>query len=276
VAARLSLGTDSFVFLDDNPFERAWVRSQMPEVAVVELGASPATYVQDLDAGRYFEVLAVSQEDWQRAELYRREHERDVLRAQAGSIDEFLEGLRMQASATAVNEQNLQRVTQLVNKTNQFNLTTRRYSEAQVRGLAAAPGAWTGVFELADRFGHHGIVGLLFCVPGEAPQTWEIDTWLMSCRVLGRQLERFMLDRAVEAARQAGVSRLRGLYRPTPKNGLVADLFVRLGFTPCGETEDGRRFELTVAAAATPYSTFIEQVPSAAAPVPDSAAAAGR
>ncbi len=276
VAARLSLGTESFVFLDDNPFERAWVRSQMPEVAVVELGASPATYVRDLDAGRYFEVLTVSHEDLQRAELYRREHERDGLRAQAASIEEFLAGLRMQASAVPVSEQNLQRVTQLVNKTNQFNLTTRRYSEARVRGLASAPGAWTGVFELADRFGHHGIVGLLFCVSGESRQTWEIDTWLMSCRVLGRQLERFMLDRAVEAARQAGVSRLRGLYRPTPKNSIVADLFERLGFTSCGEIEDGRCYELTVAAATTPYSTFIEEVPPAGAAVADSSTAAGR
>ncbi len=165
VAQKLSLGTDSFVFLDDNPLERGWVRSQMPEVAVVELSPSAANYVRDLDAGRYFDVLAISEEDRQRAELYRKDHERETLRAHAGSLDEFLAGLGMQATVSPVNEHNLARVTQLVNKTNQFNLTTRRYTEAQVAEIAARPGGWTGVFELADRFGQHGIVGLMFCVP---------------------------------------------------------------------------------------------------------------
>ena len=139
VAANLSLGIDSFVFLDDNPLERDWVRSQLPEVAVVELSRSPANYVRDLDAGRYFDVLAVSEEDRQRAEMYRKEHEREAVRAQAGSLEEFLGGLDMQAVVSPVTEQNLARVTQLVNKTNQFNLTTRRYTEAQAAAIAAIP-----------------------------------------------------------------------------------------------------------------------------------------
>jgi FkbH-like protein len=255
VAATLSLGTDSLVFIDDNPLERGWVRSQMPEVAVVEFGASPAHYVRDLDAGRYFDVLTVSEEDRQRAEMYRTEQQRDALRAHAGSLDEFLAGLDMRSTFSPVNEQNLARVTQLVNKTNQFNLTTRRYTEAQVAAIAAS-GGWTGVFDLSDRFGQHGIVGLMFCVPRDA-KTWEIDTWLMSCRVLGRTLERFMLDRAIEAARAAGVSRLIGVYRKTAKNGLVADLFDRLGFGLDREDADERRYELATSLAATPYSTLI-------------------
>ena len=255
VAATLSLGTDSLVFIDDNPLERGWVRSQMPEVAVVELSASPAHYVRDLDAGRHFDVLTISDEDRQRAEMYRTELQRDALRAQAGSLDEFLAGLDMRAGIAPVTEQNLARVTQLVNKTNQFNLTTRRYTEAQVAAIAGG-GGWTGVFDLADRFGQHGIVGLMFCVPRDT-DTWEIDSWLMSCRVLGRTLERFMLDRAIEAARAAGISRLVGVYRKTPKNGLVADLFDRLGFVLAEEQADERRYELAVGLAATPYSTLI-------------------
>ena len=260
IAETLSLGIDSFVLLDDNPLEREWVRSQLPDVAVVELGPSPATYVRDLDAGRYFDVLTVSDEDRQRAEMYRKEHQRGALRAQAGSLDEFLGGLDMQATVSPVSAQNLARVTQLVNKTNQFNVTTRRYTEAQVSAIAAIPRAWTGVFELSDRFGHHGTVGLLFCVPADAAaaDTWEIDTWLLSCRVLGRTLEHFMLDRALDAARAAGVSRLVAIYRPTPKNGLVADLFDRLGFTPIdGQVGGERRYELALAAVHAPYSRLI-------------------
>jgi FkbH-like protein len=260
VAETLSLGIDSFVFLDDNPLERDWVRSQLPEVAVVELSASAANYVRELDGGRYFDVLAVSAEDRQRADMYRKEHEREALRAQAGSLEEFLAGLDMQATISEVNPQNLPRVAQLVNKTNQFNLTTRRYTEAQVAAIAATPRAWTGVFELADRFGQHGIVGLMFCVPHDtaAGDTWEIDTWLMSCRVLGRTLERFMLDRAIDAARAAGITRIVGTYRPTAKNGLVADLFERLGFTRLdGDGGDDQRYVLTISLARTPYSTLI-------------------
>ena len=258
VAQKLSLGTDSFVFLDDNPLERGWVQSQMPEVAVVELSPSAANYVRDLDAGRYFDVLAVSEEDRQRAEMYRKDHERETLRARAGSLDEFLAGLGMQATVSPVNEHNLARVTQLVNKTNQFNLTTQRYTEAQVQAIASTPGAWTGVFELSDRFGQHGIVGLMFCVPAGA-DTWEIDTWLMSCRVLGRTLERFMLDRAIDAARTFRISHMVGVFRETRKNGLVADLFERLGFSPLHEDAGVRRYALTVSLAQTPYSTLIEE-----------------
>jgi FkbH-like protein len=258
VAERLSLGTDSFVFLDDNPFERAWVRSQMPEVAVVELGPSPATRVRDLDSGRYFEVVAISEEDRTRAELYQRETARDALRAQVGTLDEFLARLHMEGTATPVSGANLARVTQLVNKTNQFNLTTRRYTEAQIRALVAR-GAWCGAYELSDRFGRHGIVGVLLCVPGESTDAWEIDTWLMSCRVLGRQFERFMFDRTVDAARAAGVERIIGTYCPTAKNGLVSDLFERFGFTRREQSEEnGTRYELALNSVTAPYTTFIQ------------------
>jgi FkbH-like protein len=262
VAARLSVGTESFVFLDDNPVERAWIRSQLPEVAVVELGRSPATYVRDLDAGRYFEALSVSAEDRLRAERYGRETERLALREQAGTLEEFLAGLQMRGSVAPVSDANLARVTQLVNKTNQFNVTTRRYTEAQIVAIAAA-GGWCGAFELSDRFGDHGLVGVLFCVPAPTGDAWEIDTWLMSCRVLGRQFERFMLDRAVDAAHSAGVRRLVGLYRATAKNGLVADLFDQLGFERRGKSAEETSYELDIASAMSPCTSFIERVDEA-------------
>ena len=259
LADRLSLGTDSFVFLDDNPLERAWIRAQLPEVAVVELGRSAATFVRDLDAGRYFEAVSVSAEDRVRADQYGRESERAALREQAGSVEEFLAGLQMRGSVAPVTDANLARVTQLVNKTNQFNVTTRRYTDAQVMGIAAA-GGWCGAFELSDRFGDHGIIGVLFCVPAPGGGAWEIDTWLMSCRVLGRQFEHFMLDRLVDAARAAGVPRVVGVYRATAKNGLVSDLFDRLGFRRRGETAEGVAYELDLASVMSPYTSVIDQL----------------
>lgn len=260
IAERLSLGTDSFVFIDDNPVERAWIRSQMPEVAVVELGATPFTYTRDLDRGRYFYSLSFSAEDRERSKLYRSEAARDAARGSAESLEEFLGGLQMQAKVSPVDEQNIARVTQLTNKTNQFNLTTKRYTQGQVEQLAARAEAWTGVFQLADRFGDHGIIGVMFAVPAGEPKTWEIDTWLMSCRVLGRQMEIFMFNQLVEAAQKAGIERLVGVYRPTAKNVQVADLYQRLGFEERRDSPDAKEFELSISPSDHPRVTFIHKV----------------
>ena len=244
IAQKLSLGLDSFVFLDDNPLEREWVRSQLPEVTVVELSPSVFYYVRDLDRGRYFFSLSLSQEDLARAEQYRGESRREALRSSAQSLDEFLAQLQLEASVAPVSDTNLARVAQLTNKTNQFNLTTRRYTEAQIRQLASRPGAWTGTFHLSDRMGSYGLIGLIFCTPAANPLHWEIDTWLMSCRALGRQMERFMFDRMMEAAAVRGVRQITGVYRPTAKNGLVADLFEKLGFRECSRMEEEIRYSI--------------------------------
>jgi FkbH-like protein len=257
LAQTLSLGLDSFVFLDDNPLERAWVRAQVPEVAVVELGPSPHTYVADLDRARYFDSLTLSAEDRARVASYRSQAVVETLRAAAPSLTDFLEQLQMRAAAVPVAPANLARVTQLTNKTNQFNLTTRRYTEAQVSRLAADPDNWTGVFSLADRFGDHGIIGVIFCV-ASAPATWEIDTWLMSCRVLGRQMEEFMFDRVVEGAQRSGVRRLEGVYAPTTKNVIVADLYPRLGFRVVEEGAGGTRYAFDVPEVYAPRCAFVE------------------
>ena len=161
LAETLRLGLDSFVVLDDNPLERSWIRAELPDVAVVELGPSAASYAKDLDRGRYFESLTWSAEDRGRTEHYRREQSAGAARASAGSLDAFLEGLAMRGTCAAVSAANIDRVVQLTNKTNQFNLTTKRYTRPQVERLVAAPGSWQGVFSLADRYGDHGIIGVL-------------------------------------------------------------------------------------------------------------------
>jgi FkbH-like protein len=255
IAARIGVGLDSLVMIDDNPFERAWIRSQLPEVAVPELGTSPFSFVRDIDRGRYFPAVTWSAEDRLRAEGYRREQQRTQARAGAGSLDDFLAGLHMKASCEPVSDANIDRVTQLTNKTNQFNLTTKRRSLAEVRQVAAA--GWTGVFGLQDRYGAYGIIGLMFCVPGTEPACWEIDTWLMSCRVLRRDVEKFMMDCAVEAAQAAGIKKLRGRYLRTDKNGQVADLYASLGFATVSRSDDEGIYELRVESVTSPFSRAI-------------------
>lgn len=248
IAQELCLGLDSFVFLDDNPVECEWVRSQLPEVAVVEVGNPPLSTLRRLDRARYFEALSLSGEDLARADQYRVEAQRKTLFSSSVSLHDFLEKLQMEAAVEEVTAKNLARVTQLVNKTNQFNLTTRRYTEAQVRQIAEDPSCWIRAFRLADRMGSYGLIGVLICRPSQGA-AWEIDTWLMSCRVLGREMEKFMLDRLIEAASQRGISHIEGTYLPTAKNGLVKDLYDLLGFDRVKELgKAGIRYRLKVLA----------------------------
>ncbi|MBZ5677964.1 MAG: HAD-IIIC family phosphatase [Acidobacteriia bacterium] len=260
IARDLSLGLDSFVFVDDNPLECEWVRSQIPEVTVVDLGSSPFHYVRKLDRGRYFEALSLSKEDLVRADQYRVEAQREGLRASAASLDDFLQKLQLEAAVEEVTKKNLARVTQLVNKTNQFNVTTRRYTEAQMRTMAEDQNGWVGVFQMSDRMGSYGLIGVLCCRPADRGETWEIDTWLMSCRTLGRQMEKFMFDRLVEAAIQRRIRRLIGLYRPTAKNGLVKELYDQMGFRRVAEDSEEVRYELDVPAKPIVTATHVRNV----------------
>jgi FkbH-like protein len=256
IARELSLGVDSFVFLDDNPLEREWVRSQLPEVAVVELGSAPLDFVRQLDRGRYFEALTLSGEDVARAEQYRNQARREQLHASSASLDDFLRDLSLEASVESIAERNVARVAQLVNKTNQFNVTTRRYTEAQVLTLAQDTRGWTGAFRLSDRMDSYGLIGVLIC-RAIATEQWEVDTWLMSCRALGRQMERFMFDRMIEAAIARRIKRIGAVYRVTAKNGLVKELYDQVGFRRVNEDAEGARYELEVPVALTVTATHI-------------------
>ncbi len=256
ISKKLSLGLDSFVFIDDNPLEREWVRSQLPDVAVVELGPTVFHYVRDLDRARPFFAVSLSAEDQARAEQYRGEAVRKHLQATSESLDDFLAQLQLRASVEPVTAKNLARVTQLTNKTNQFNVTTRRYTEAQVQQLAADPACWTGAFHLSDRMGDYGLIGVIFCRANH-PRVWEIDTWLMSCRVLGRQMEKFMFDRLIEAAQEHGIRELAGIFRPTAKNSLVRDLYDKFGFARTSESSEEAHYKLAVPAEAIRIATHV-------------------
>jgi FkbH-like protein len=226
---------------------------------VVELGPSVFHYVRDLDRGRHFFALSLSKEDLARADQYRTESKREILRSSSQSLDEFLSQLQLEASVVPVSDSNLSRVTQLANKTNQFNLTTRRYTEAQIQRLASETGGWAGAFHLSDRMGSYGLIGLIFCVPRGT--NWEVETWLMSCRALGRRMERFMLDRLLEAAADAKVREIVGVYRPTPNNGLVETLYDDLGFSRMqGGTKEEIRYSMTVPELAPVTATHIRDL----------------
>ena len=253
IASTLRLGLDSFVFLDDNPAEREAVRQVLPEVEVVELPEDPAGYLAALEEGLWFEAAALTAEDGARVAQYRAEAAR---REAAGGFDDlegYLRSLEMKAETRRVDATDLERVVQLLGKTNQFNLTTRRHGIDKVRGWMGDPRAVPLTIRLADRFGDHGLVAVVLGVPDE--EGLRIDTWLMSCRVIGRSLEQYTLARVAEAARAAGYARLLGEYLPTPKNPQVADLYDRLGFSLVEEGPDGsRRYVAELDALAEPVS----------------------
>ena len=239
IARQLKLGIGSLVFVDDNPLERAKVRRDLPEVAVVELPADPAGFVAALDRGNYFEALALSEEDLGRHAAYAANVQRESLKTETTDVAGFLRRLDMRMHHGPFTDAVHNRVVQLLNKTNQFNVTTRRHGSADVTAIQTDANTWTQYFRLVDCFGDNGVVGLIIARPSDSPLVWEIDSFLMSCRVLGRNAEEFMVATLVSAALERGVAQLVGRYLPTPKNGMVADLFPRLGFREVERRPDG-------------------------------------
>ncbi len=260
IAAALRLGLDSFVFFDDNPAEREQVRQAIPEVAVVDVPIDPADYVSALSGGLYFEAAAVLESDTARTEQYQAENQRQEAQQSFASMPDYWRSLEMKAALDPIDERNLQRVVQLLGKTNQFNLTTRRHTRDDVLRLLAAPGAVGLTLTMADRFGDYGLVSLAIAVPDETSgaRTLKIDTWLMSCRVIGRTTEQCMFNAILNAARDLGYESVTGEYIPTAKNMLVTDLYDRLGFTRVGTDAAGTVSYALDATAAPLAETFVE------------------
>jgi len=247
IADTLRLGLDSFVFFDDSPVEREHVRQALPEVEVVEVPADPAEYVRALEEGLWFEAVEVTADDRQRAAQYQAEQQRRAAQADAGDVAAFLASLDLRAVVRPVDEADMQRVVQLLGKTNQFILTTRRHSADAVRDLLARERAIGLTLRLCDRFGDYGLISVILAVPDEqrGADTLRIDTWLMSCRAIGRTAEEYFFRELVTQARIRGYRRLLGEFIPTTKNALVADLYPRLGFAILPDSPaDVRRFVL--------------------------------
>jgi FkbH-like protein len=235
IAAALGVGLDSLVFVDDNPAEREAVRQLVGEVDVVGLPKEPHGYVRALAAYPFFESRALTAEDAARTDQYRARAQAAVLEANATSMEEFHRGLDMVATVVPLDELTLPRVAQLVGKTNQFNLTGRRRGETELAALAAEPGTAFLCVRLADRFTDHGLVAVVVAV--QDGQALDVDTWLMSCRVIGRTLEDEVAGLLVAEAHRRGCAHVRGHYVPTTKNGLVSGLYERLGFVQLGQPQ---------------------------------------
>ena len=248
ISQTLNIGIDSLVFVDDNPVERALIRRELPMIGVPELPDDPAEYVRTLAGAGYFEALDITAEDRERAEQYRANASRDALRASATDMAGFLDSLKMELIWAPFDRAGIKRITQLINKTNQFNLTTQRYTEAQV--LAVMEGEDEGrvvtlQLRLNDIYGENGIIALVIAKITHSSDL-DIDTWLMSCRVLGREVEQATLNILAARAKDLGCRSLTGTFKPTDKNSMVKDLFFKLGFEPL-ETTDGGETRWTLA-----------------------------
>jgi len=257
IADELNIGLDSLVFVDDNPFERNLVRGELPMVAVPEVPEDPSYVPQCLADAGYFEGITITDGDRERSRQYQGNRAREKLRGSTTDLPSYLRGLEMQMLWRKFDQTGLQRVVQLINKTNQFNLTTRRYGEEEVRAIMADERAVGLQIRLLDRFGDNGIIGIIIgklCDNGDLL----IDTWLMSCRVLGRQVEQTTLNLIAQQARRLGARRLIGEYRPTKKNGMVKDHYEKLGFKTTDRGEDGENRHVLDLDQFHPPKTFIE------------------
>jgi FkbH-like protein len=259
IASELNIGIDSLVFLDDNPFERNLVRQELPMVAVPEVGEDPTGYPVALADAGYFEGLSVTDEDRERTSQYQGNKARDALKAAVTDLPSYLRGLEMQLIWKGFDKIGQQRIVQLINKSNQFNLTTKRYTDEDIIAVMADPDAFGLQLRLTDRFGDNGIIAIIIGRLLDNKDLY-IDTWLMSCRVLGRQVEPTTLNLICQEAVKLGAKRVIGEYIPTKKNGMVKDHYAKLGFTVMETTEAGGNRNLLDLGSYVPAETFIHVV----------------
>lgn len=247
IAKELNIGVDSLVFVDDNPAERHIVESQVPGVKAPEVD-DVVRFITTLDRAGYFEVTNLSADDLKRNEMYKANAERKKLAAGYTDYADYLKSLEMDAEIQPFAPMYMSRIAQLTNKSNQFNLTTKRCSQADIEGYAANPAYITLYGKLADKFGDNGVVSVVFGHLDEEDGTlFHIDLWLMSCRVLKRDMEFAMMDELVRRCLEKGIRRLKGYYYKTAKNNMVKDFYQVQGFSKQQEDADGNsEWEFTI------------------------------
>lgn len=248
IAQELSLGLDSFVFVDDSAVEREAVRHFLPEVAVPEVGREIHDYARILDRNCYFEAAGIVAEDLERSHYYSTQNQRMREQTKFDTYDDFLASLNLCAEIAPFADLYADRITQLINKTNQFNLTLRRVHRAEVDSMVRGRQWLTLYGRLRDRLGDSGLVTVLAGEFEDSGAELHIRLWLMSCRVLGRGLELLMFESLVELCKLQGVTTLVGYYKPSEKNNMVSDFYLSLGFTSCpdGSSPSEQKFKLEV------------------------------
>ncbi len=238
-AAEMTLLPESFVFVDDNPAERAIIEAQVPGVAIPEI-EGVEHYIQVIDKSGFFEVTAFSQDDLKRNEMYMENARRTQLKASFDNYEDYLVSLEMKGEIGSFVPMYMSRIAQLTNKSNQFNLTTRRYSQAEIEAVAANQDYITLYGKLEDKFGDNGVVSIVIGhIDDSKKDELHMDLWLMSCRVLKRDMEYAMMDELVARARDKGIKTILGYYYPTAKNAMVKDFYGLMGFSKISEDEAG-------------------------------------
>jgi FkbH-like protein len=237
IASDLNLGLDALVFVDDDPHQCEMVRTVLPSVQVVELPPEPSEYRAVIESLDCFDAVGMTDEDRRRVELYKNAQAREAARESYSSLDEYYRSLEMVAEVGRIDEISATRMAQLTQKTNQFNLTTRRYTAEQLLGLARQSGVEILSIRVRDRFGDTGLVGVSIIAPGAHAEEAEIDTLLLSCRVLGRGVEDVLLYATAIQAKEMGYQSLRGTYVPTARNQAVATFYPDRGFNRQAEDD---------------------------------------
>ena len=238
IAEEMNILTDSLVFVDDNPAEREIVAVQVPGVAVPEIG-TPEQYIRVLDHSGFFEVISLSEDDRKRNEMYKANIEREKQQQNFGDYREYLLSLEMKGTIKAFEDIYMARIAQLSNKSNQFNLTTKRYTRNDIEQFAADNHYITRYGKLEDKFGDNGVVSVIIGRKDDNEKVLHLELWLMSCRVLKRDMEHAMMDSMVEACQTCGIETMIGYYYPTAKNGMVREFYDAMGFVKIREEEDG-------------------------------------
>lgn len=234
IANELNIGTDSMVFFDDDPVNREYMRLNMPQILTVDLPQDPSQYAQTIKKMNEFSVLNITNEDAQRGKMYLEQRKRNDLEKSAPDLESFLTNLDLKLLIKNANEFTIPRISQLTLKTNQFNLTTKRYQESDIKKFSEDDKYLVGCVQVEDKFGDNGITGV-FIVHKENPKEWFIDTFLLSCRVMGREVEKGMLGHIINKAKQNGVELIKAKFIPSQKNKPIEDFLPNCGFQKDGD-----------------------------------------
>ncbi len=241
IAEQLNIGIDSFVFLDDNPAERAMMRQMLPQIVTVELPENPSLFSRTLRESNEFAKAFITEDDQKRGQIYAAQRKRSEAKDKAASLEDFLKSLNMEVTIRRSEKKDVKRVSQLTCRTNQFNLTTRRYSESDIDNILSDDNKFVYVLGLKDKFGDNGTVGVAITV--RTDDSLRIDAFLLSCRVIGRGLEDALVQRILADAKKEGIKTILAEYIGTPKNNLVACLWEKMGFKVIEKNQDGSKWK---------------------------------
>jgi FkbH-like protein len=234
ISEELNIGLNSFVFFDDDKTNQERIKSEFTEILTIDLDSDPSTYVKKLKDLNDFNILQRTDEDIKRGEMYSQQRQRNELKESVSNLNDFLQKLDIKVEIKNATDFNIPRISQLTLKTNQFNLTTRRYQEEEISAFALSKDRIVECAQVSDKFGDNGITGV-YIVKKESNEEWIIDTFLLSCRIIGRGVEETMLSQIIEKAKSLGVKRIKGEFISTSKNKPAENFYNSYGFKKIGD-----------------------------------------